>query len=59
MTPAATPKETLMATKILFAPKQPEAVMEMVRNMTPAGFELVVADIGTKSRKATPIPVTP
>jgi phosphoglycerate dehydrogenase-like enzyme len=41
------PKETLMATKILFAPKQPEAVMEMVRNMTPAGFELVVADIGT------------
>ena len=36
-----------MATRILFAPKQPEAVMEMVRNMTPAGFELVVADIGT------------
>ena len=36
-----------MATKILFAPKQPEAVMEMVRKMTPAGFELVVADIGT------------
>ena len=36
-----------MATKILFAPKQPEAVMEMARNLTPPGFELVVADIGT------------
>jgi phosphoglycerate dehydrogenase-like enzyme len=36
-----------MATKILFAPKQPEAVMEIARNLTPPGFELVVADIGT------------
>ena len=36
-----------MATKILFAPKQPEAVMEIARSLTPAGFELVVADIGT------------
>src|SRR6266542_4313653 len=36
-----------MATKILFAPKQPEAVMEIARNLTPPGFELVVADIGS------------
>ena len=36
-----------MATKVLFAPKQSEAVMEIARRLTPAGFELVVADIGT------------
>jgi len=36
-----------MATTILFAPKQPEAVMEIARNLTPPGFELVVADIGS------------
>jgi len=36
-----------MATRILFAPKQPEAVMEIARNLTPPGFELVVADIGS------------
>ena len=36
-----------MAIKILFAPKQPEAVMEIARSLTPAGFELVEADIGT------------
>jgi glyoxylate reductase len=36
-----------MATRILFAPKQSEAVMEIARNLTPPGFELVVADIGT------------
>ncbi len=36
-----------MATKVLFAPKQSEAVMEIARSLTPAGFELVVADIGT------------
>jgi phosphoglycerate dehydrogenase-like enzyme len=36
-----------MATRILFAPKQSEPVMEIARNLTPPGFELVVADIGT------------
>ena len=36
-----------MATKILFAPKQPDAIMEIARSLTPPGFELVVADIGT------------
>ncbi len=37
-----------MTAKILFAPKQPEAVMEIARNLTPPGFELVVADIGSR-----------
>jgi glyoxylate reductase len=36
-----------MATRILFAPKQSEPVMEIARSLTPPGFELVVADIGT------------
>jgi len=36
-----------MATRILFAPKQPDAVMEIARRLTPPGFELVVADIGS------------
>ena len=36
-----------MATKILYAPKQSDAVMEIARSLTPPGFELVVADIGT------------
>jgi len=36
-----------MATKILFAPKQPDAVVDIARSMTPPGFELVVADPGT------------
>ena len=36
-----------MATKILFAPKQAEAVMEIARSLTPPGFELVVAEPGT------------
>src|SRR5437867_5779343 len=36
-----------MATKVLFAPKQSEAVMEIARSLTPAGFELGVPDIGT------------
>ncbi len=36
-----------MATRILFAPKQSEAVMEIARSLTPPDFELVVADIGT------------
>ena len=36
-----------MANKILFAPKQPPVILDMVRSMTPEGFELVVADPGT------------
>ena len=36
-----------MANKILFAPKQPPAILDIVRSMTPEGFELVVADPGT------------
>ena len=36
-----------MAPKILFAPKQPPVILDIARSMTPAGFELVVADPGT------------
>jgi len=36
-----------MASKILFCPKQPPVIMEMVRKLTPEGFELVAADIDT------------
>ena len=36
-----------MASKILFAPTQPPVIMDMVKAMTPAGFELTVADPGT------------
>jgi phosphoglycerate dehydrogenase-like enzyme len=36
-----------MATKILFAPRQSDAVMEIARSLTPAGFELLVAEFGT------------
>jgi phosphoglycerate dehydrogenase-like enzyme len=36
-----------MASKILFCPKQPPAIMELVKALTPAGFELVPADIDT------------
>jgi phosphoglycerate dehydrogenase-like enzyme len=36
-----------MATKILFAPKQNDAIMEIARSLTPPGFELVVAEPGT------------
>jgi len=36
-----------MATRILFAPKQADAVMEIARSLTPQGFELVVAEPGT------------
>src|SRR5207244_12863749 len=36
-----------MAKKILFAPKQPDVILTMAKAMTPAGFELVVADPGT------------
>ena len=36
-----------MATKILFAPKQSDAILEIARSLTPAGFELLVAEFGT------------
>ena len=36
-----------MATKILFAPRQPKVILDIARALTPAGFELVPADIGT------------
>jgi phosphoglycerate dehydrogenase-like enzyme len=36
-----------MARKILFAPKQPPVIVEMAKSMTPAGYELVMADPGT------------
>src|ERR1700730_9999217 len=36
-----------MATKILFAPKQSDAVLEIARSLTPQGFELMIVDIGT------------
>src|SRR5262249_39769886 len=36
-----------MATKILFAPRQSPEVLDIVRSLTPHGFELVIADFGT------------
>ncbi|MBI1846212.1 MAG: lactate dehydrogenase [Candidatus Rokubacteria bacterium] len=33
--------------KILFAPRQPDVIMDIARSLTPPGFELVVADFGT------------
>ena len=36
-----------MASKILFCPTQPPHIMEMVKALTPAGFELIPADIDT------------
>ncbi len=36
-----------MSIKILFAPKQADAVMDIARSLTPQGFELVVAEPGT------------
>jgi phosphoglycerate dehydrogenase-like enzyme len=36
-----------LATRILFAPKQVDAVMDIARSLTPQGFELVVAEPGT------------
>ena len=36
-----------MASKILFCPKQPAHIMDMVRQLTPPGFEIVPADIDT------------
>ena len=36
-----------MSVKILFAPKQPPAVLDIARSLVPPGYELVVADVGT------------
>src|ERR1044071_4591401 len=36
-----------MPTKILFSPRQPDVIVDMAREMTPAGFELVVVDPGS------------
>ncbi|HEV8437537.1 MAG TPA: 2-hydroxyacid dehydrogenase [Methylomirabilota bacterium] len=36
-----------MATKILFAPRQPQAILDIARSLMPPGFELVIADPGT------------
>jgi phosphoglycerate dehydrogenase-like enzyme len=36
-----------MASKILFCPKQPPVIMEIVKQLTPAGFELLPADLDT------------
>src|SRR3989454_7892567 len=36
-----------MATKILFAPRQPEVILDIARSLTPPGFELAVSDVGT------------
>jgi phosphoglycerate dehydrogenase-like enzyme len=36
-----------MATKILFAPKQPPAILDIARSLMPPGYELVVCDIGS------------
>ena len=33
--------------KILFAPKQSDAVLDIARSLTPKGFELLIADFGT------------
>ena len=36
-----------MATKIVFIPKQPDAILDMAKRLTPPGFELVVVDQDT------------
>src|SRR5919197_1522319 len=36
-----------MAARILFAPRRPEAILDIARSLTPPAFELVVADPGT------------
>jgi phosphoglycerate dehydrogenase-like enzyme len=37
----------MATTKILFSPSQPDAILDIARSMTPPGYELVVADVGT------------
>jgi phosphoglycerate dehydrogenase-like enzyme len=36
-----------MTTKILFSPSQPDAILDIARTMTPPGYELVIADVGS------------
>ena len=36
-----------MAPKILFSPKQPDNIMQIVRELAPPGFDLVPVDPGT------------
>src|SRR5215216_2358 len=36
-----------MASKILFCPTQPKVIMDIVKQLTPPGFELVAADLDT------------
>lgn len=36
-----------MPTKILFAPRQSDAVLDIARSLTPKGFELLIAEFGT------------
>src|SRR5438128_491031 len=36
-----------MATKIVFIPKQPDAILDIAKSLTPPGFELVVVDQDT------------
>jgi hypothetical protein len=40
-------KEPSMAVKILVAPRQDDSILDIARSLTPPGFELVVADVGT------------
>src|SRR5262249_15906758 len=45
--PSSNPKGVDIATKIVFIPKQPDAILDMARKLTPPGFELVVVDQDT------------
>jgi phosphoglycerate dehydrogenase-like enzyme len=40
-------KEPSMAVKILVAPRQDDSILDIARSLTPPGFELVVAEVGT------------
>ncbi|MEX2220619.1 MAG: 2-hydroxyacid dehydrogenase [Candidatus Rokuibacteriota bacterium] len=41
-----------MATKIVFSPKLPAALLDVAQGLVPAGFEMVVVDAGTPEFKA-------
>src|SRR5881397_2045882 len=36
-----------MSTKILFAPRQPQVILDIARSLTPPGFDLAIVDPGT------------
>ena len=40
-----------MSTKILLAPRQPEAILDIARSLAPPGYELVIADVGSAEFK--------